>query len=259
MGGVEGRALGREAAALDADEAATVPPRPSTPAAPATARRHNAAVRQAILSARARQRPDAVGWPRWADNDERFRALRWFKQRLLATYHCDDCRRRSRVMRGIEKVIDQLERSLDGVPWHGASLCEILEGVSAREAAAHPVRGGHSIWELVYHVTAWVHAVHSRVQGRATEPEGEADWPSIRDTSENAWTVALEDLRRSQSELIATLKTLSDADLSASVPNRGYDRAHLLHGLTQHHAYHAGQMSLLKQAMQHQAKEAPSL
>jgi len=161
-------------------------------------------------------------------------------------------------MRGIEGVIDELERSLEGEPWHGASICEILEGVSAREAAAHPVAGGHSIWELVYHVTAWVRAAHSRVLGRATELEGEADWPAVRNTSENAWSVALEDLRRSQSELIATLKTLSDADLSASVPNRDYDRAYLLHGVTQHHAYHAGQMSLLKLAMRHEAREATS-
>src|SRR5678815_841892 len=161
-------------------------------------------------------------------------------------------------MRVIEGVIDEPERSLEGEPWHGASMSEILEGVSAREAAAHPVAGGHSIWELVFHVTAWVRAVHSRVQGKATEPEGESNWPSVRDTSEKAWTVALEDLRQSQSELIATLKTLSDADLSASVPSRDYDRAYLLHGLTQHNAYHAGQMSLLKVAMQHQAKEATS-
>ncbi len=162
-------------------------------------------------------------------------------------------------MRGMEGIIDQLHRSLEGDSWQGASIREILEGVNAREAAAHPVPGGHSIWELVYHLTAWVRAVHSRVLGKVSELEGEADWPPVRDTSENAWAAAFEDLRRSQSELIATLKTLRDFDLNAPVPNRGYDRAHLLHGLTQHHAYHAGQMSLLKRALQHQAKEATSL
>ena len=159
-------------------------------------------------------------------------------------------------MRGIEGIIDQLHRSVEGDSWQGASIREILEGVNAREAAAHPVRGGHSIWELVYHVTAWERAVHSRVLGKVTELEGEADWPPVRDTTEEAWTDAFEDLRRSQSELIATLKALSDVDLNAPVPNRDYDRAHLLHGLIQHHAYHAGQMSLLKRALKHQAKEA---
>lgn len=161
-------------------------------------------------------------------------------------------------MRGMEGIIDQLQRSLDGDPWHGASMREILEGVTAREAAAHPAPGGHSIWELVYHVTAWVRTVHSRVLGNISEPEGKADWPPVRDTSDDAWRAALEDLRRSQAELIATLTTLSDVDLNAPVPNRDYDRAYLLHGLAQHHAYHAGQMSLLKQALQHGADEATS-
>jgi hypothetical protein len=158
----------------------------------------------------------------------------------------------------MEGIVDQLHRSLEGDSWQGPSIREILEGVTVTEAAAHPVPAAHSIWELVYHVTAWVRAVHSRVLGRVSELEGEADWPPVRDISEDAWAAALEDLRRSQSELIATLGTLTDVHLSAPVPNRDYDRAHLLHGLTQHHAYHAGQMSLLKRALRHGAKEAAS-
>lgn len=162
-------------------------------------------------------------------------------------------------MRGIEGIVDQLHRSLEGDSWQGASIREILEGITAKEAAVHPVPGGHSIWELVYHLTAWVNAVHLRVLGKVSELDGEADWPPVRDMSENAWAAAFENLRRSQSGLIATLKTLSDVDLNAPVPNRDYDCAHLLHGLTQHHAYHAGQMLLLKRILQHQAKESTSL
>jgi uncharacterized damage-inducible protein DinB len=152
-------------------------------------------------------------------------------------------------MTALEAIIDDLQRSLDGAPWHGPSIREILDGVTATEAAAYPVAGGHSIWELVHHVTAWVRAVHSRVLGKAIELDGEADWPPVRHTSEKAWTAAVQDLRSAQADLIATLKTLSDRDLDGPVPNRDYDRAHLLRGLTQHHAYHAGQISLLKRAV----------
>jgi uncharacterized damage-inducible protein DinB len=81
------------------------------------------------------------------------------------------------------------------------------------------------------------------------ELDGETDWPPVRDTGERAWSAALDDLRRSQSELLATLRTLSDADLDAPVPGRDYNRGHLLRGLIQHHAYHGGQMSLLKRAV----------
>jgi hypothetical protein len=156
-------------------------------------------------------------------------------------------------MRGMAGIVDQLQRSLDGDSWQGASIREILEGVTAADAAAHPVPGGHSTWELVHHVTAWVQAVHARVRGNVCELEGEADWPPVCDTSEPAWKAAFADLRRSQSDLIATLGAMSDFVLNAPVPNRDYDRAHLLHGLAQHHAYHAGQMALLKRALQHGA------
>jgi uncharacterized damage-inducible protein DinB len=162
-------------------------------------------------------------------------------------------------MTEMEGIVDQLRRSLEGDSWHGPSVSEILDGVTAAQAAAHPVSGAHSIWELLHHVTAWVRAVHSRVLGSATELEGEADWPPVRDTGERAWTAALEDLRRAQADLIATLGTLHDVDLRGPVPNRDYDRAHLLHGLTQHHAYHAGQMSLLKRAAQHRATDATTV
>ena len=162
-------------------------------------------------------------------------------------------------MTGTKGIIDQLHRSVEGDSWQGQSIREILDGVNAREAAAHPVPGGHSIWELVHHVTAWVRAVHSRVLGKITELEGEADWPPVRETGEKAWAHAFEDLRRSLEELITTLESLSDADLNGPVPNRDYDRAHLLHGLAQHNAYHAGQMALLKRALQNREKEPTSL
>lgn len=125
-------------------------------------------------------------------------------------------------MRGMGGIVDQLHRSLEGDSWQGASIREVLEGVTVTEAAAHPVPGAHSMWELLYHVTAWVRAVHSRVLGRVSELEGEADWPPARDITENAWAAAFDYLRRSQSELIATLRTLSDVDLNAPVPNRDY-------------------------------------
>ena len=150
----------------------------------------------------------------------------------------------------LDRIVDDLKRAVDGDSWQGPAIREILAGMSAADAASYPVPGAHSIWELVYHVTAWVGAVHQRVLGRVCELSGESDWPAVRDSSERAWTEALDTLDATQAELFATLKKLTDRDLTGPVPNRGYDRAHLLHGLAHHHAYHAGQMALLKRAMQ---------
>jgi hypothetical protein len=49
----------------------------------------------------------------------------------------------------LQRLEDQLERALEGEAWHGPSVLEILEGVSAHQAAAHPIAGPHSIWELL--------------------------------------------------------------------------------------------------------------
>ena len=151
-------------------------------------------------------------------------------------------------MSKIDRIIDELTRALEHDPWYGPSIHDVIGDMNASQAAAHPVAGAHSIWELVHHVTAWLRAGRMRVTGRICELEGESDWPPVRDPSDKAWTAAREDLRRAQSELVATLKTLQDTDLAAITPNRDYDLEHLLDGLIQHHAYHTGQMVLLKKA-----------
>lgn len=52
----------------------------------------------------------------------------------------------------LQRLEEQLERALEGEAWHGPSVLEILEGVTAAQAAAHPIAGAHSIWELVLHL-----------------------------------------------------------------------------------------------------------
>ena len=153
-------------------------------------------------------------------------------------------------MTAIDRIVDELTRSLQGEPWHGPSMLDIIGGLNAAAASAHPVAGTHSIWEIVHHATAWVRAVHARVGGNICELEGDADWPPVREAGDEAWTAAVADLLAAQSELISTLRTLRMTDLASITPNRDYDIEHLLRGLIQHHAYHAGQMALLKRALQ---------
>jgi hypothetical protein len=62
-------------------------------------------------------------------------------------------------------IADQLRRAFDGGAWHGDSLFEILKGVTAAQAAARPIQGAHTIWELVLHIAAWDGAVLRRLGG----------------------------------------------------------------------------------------------
>ena len=55
-------------------------------------------------------------------------------------------------MTEIERIEDQLRRSIEGDAWHGPALNELLKDVTAEEAAAKPIPHAHSIWEILLHV-----------------------------------------------------------------------------------------------------------
>jgi uncharacterized damage-inducible protein DinB len=144
------------------------------------------------------------------------------------------------------RIADQLRRAFSGDAWHGDSVFEILEGVNAAQAATHPIKKAHSIWELVLHVAAWDGAVRRRLGGEALALSNEQNFPPVTDTSESAWGKALEHVRRVHDELVAAVSALPDSRLGEQVPGENHDIYQKLHGVVQHELYHAGQIALLK-------------
>jgi hypothetical protein len=90
------------------------------------------------------------------------------------------------------RLADQVRRAFDGDAWHGDSVLELLDGVDAKMAAAHPIKNAHSIWELVLHIAAWDGAVLERTGGSAVQLTGERNFPPVKDASERAWREAIE-------------------------------------------------------------------
>ncbi len=151
------------------------------------------------------------------------------------------------------RIADQLRRAFDGEAWHGDSLFEILEGVTAAQAAAHSIKGAHSIWELVLHITAWDGAVRSRLTGKAVQLEGADNFPPVKENSAAAWRQAVEQARRVHDDLVKAVAAFPDARLGEKVPGKDkepdyYNFYYMLHGVVQHELYHAGQIALLKKA-----------
>jgi uncharacterized damage-inducible protein DinB len=147
------------------------------------------------------------------------------------------------------RIADQLRRAFDGDAWHGDSVFEILDGVTATQAAARPINSAHTIWELVLHIAAWDGAALRRLGGAAVELSDAENFPPITDTSAAAWRKALAHLRRVHEELVSAVSTLTDARLSEIVPGKEgshYTFYYMLHGVAQHELYHAGQIALLK-------------
>jgi len=152
-------------------------------------------------------------------------------------------------MEEIKRIIDQLERAFEGNAWHGPSIRELLADVIADRAAAKPVAGGHSIWEIVLHMAAWEGAVRRRLEGERVELSPEEDWPPVMDTSEVAWRDALAGLEDGHMKLREVISQLTDSQLESVVVGKGYSVYFMLHGVIQHDLYHAGQIALLKRAM----------
>ena len=68
-------------------------------------------------------------------------------------------------MNEVHRINIQLKLAHQGGAWHGPSLQELLQGVTAAQAAQHPVEEAHSIWELVNHIAAWEAIVTQRLRG----------------------------------------------------------------------------------------------
>jgi uncharacterized damage-inducible protein DinB len=147
------------------------------------------------------------------------------------------------------RIADQLRRAFEGEAWHGDSVFEILEGVTAARAAARPIAGAHTIWELVLHIAAWDGAVLRRMGGIAVTLSDAENFPPVTDASEAAWRTALAQVRKVHEELIAAVAALPDSRLYDQVPGKEgthYTFYYMLHGVVQHELYHAGQIALLK-------------
>jgi uncharacterized damage-inducible protein DinB len=153
-------------------------------------------------------------------------------------------------MSEVKRIAGQLHASLTGPAWHGPSLLEILDGITADEARRRPVAAAHSMAEIVPHVTAWMSAAERRLAGESVELEGDADWPPVSDDFD--WSRAVQKLRDAAEALGVRIRTLSDSDLDA-IRVRSYGHEYsayvLLHGVVQHNLYHAGQLALLKKAV----------
>jgi len=147
-----------------------------------------------------------------------------------------------------------LAAAYDGAPWHGPSFRSLLDGWSAGDAAARPVAGAHSAWEIVLHVTAWMAAGAQRLDARTYVAPPE-DWPALPSPADaSAWAATLRALDDAYHALATRVGALTAIDLDGPIAGtpagaRGATVAGFVSELTQHLAYHGGQIALLRRAL----------
>ena len=151
----------------------------------------------------------------------------------------------------IERLELQLKQTFEGEAWHGSSVLELLQGVTPESAYAHPIAGAHSIWELVLHLAATYRLVLRRMQGDESPLTPDEDWPSVPSPTPSNWQDAIGSLRQLNGEIRRAVLGFSPARLDRPLTAKPASTAYTQFiGITQHDTYHAGQIALLKKALE---------
>ena len=154
-------------------------------------------------------------------------------------------------MTEIERILDQLKRAYEGNAWHGPSVRESLAGVTAAQAHARPLANAHSIWELIQHIAVWESVGRRRLEGdrAAIEISSPEDWPPADDTSETAWEQSKAALDRGHEALREAISRIREERLDEPILEGMSSVYVTVHGVIQHDLYHAGQIAMLKKAL----------
>lgn len=148
-----------------------------------------------------------------------------------------------------ERIRDLLYYTYQGGCWHGPGLKQNLEEITAEQATQRPIAEGHSIWELVRHVTAWINEAIRTLDGEtyATLP-AEQDWPPLSVDDIAAWESAKAILDSSMDALCDAVAEFDESKLDEAVPGQEFSYYWLLNGVVHHNTYHSGQVGILRKS-----------
>lgn len=140
----------------------------------------------------------------------------------------------------LQGVIKAVEDTYDGEAWHGPSIKKVLSEIPPEKCESR-IENGHSIIELVLHMAAWRGFVVRKLQGdQDFDITDETNFPKGKD-----WHQALEELEKSQDQLLKAIASFEKQKLQDQVPHRKYSFHKLLHGITHHDLYHLGQITMI--------------
>ena len=148
-----------------------------------------------------------------------------------------------------KRTLDLLDRAFTAEAWHGPSLLETVAGVSASLAAKRPLKGAHTIWELVNHIASWNEIVALRLAGETPKVTPEMNFPPMPKPTPLAWKQALRRLGRSEARFRDAVARFPALKLGRRRPGTTSTWNVLIHGQIQHQLYHAGQIAMLRRGL----------
>jgi hypothetical protein len=131
--------------------------------------------------------------------------------------------------------------------WYGADLKTAVGDVKAADAFKRPARGRHNIAEIALHQAFWAREVVKRLTGgepKGTFPLKGEDWFELNDGKPLSWKQVLATLDDSQQLLSDAVAAIAAGKTKS--PMSEAERFDTVIGISEHAAYHAGQIQLVK-------------
>ena len=155
----------------------------------------------------------------------------------------------SYAMKEVERIAKQIHLAYYYGFWGGGSIRDLFRSLTFSDAALHPIPGAHSAWEIALHLTIWNDIFRSRIEGEDSGYSYLTDWPAPAEATEANWTFTLNDLDYAYKSLLGAVRKLKMKGLYELVPGKKFTFYEMLHGISQHDYYHAGQVMMLKKAI----------
>lgn len=150
------------------------------------------------------------------------------------------------TMSYIQFLANATQQLYDGTPWLEVTFAEHMRRTDAAQAVQR-VNGSHCIWELVNHVVFWHQHVLRCMNNE--QPEQDGDLPDFylpeNHGTEN-WEAAKRRLQHSFEQMVAAIAAFPEEKLFIPFPGTDQLSIYYLHGVTEHDAYHLGQIVLLR-------------
>lgn len=139
----------------------------------------------------------------------------------------------------------------DQKPWTEITLTALLEDITPEMAAAHPVPGTNSIWQLVQHCLGWRQNVLLKLQGEVFTSPKDNYLSEPKDISAKAWSDLLIALRDNEKLWQSYLLNLAPEQLDKGYApaQNAFTQYEVIHGILHHDNYHFGQILILKKIL----------
>ena len=150
-----------------------------------------------------------------------------------------------------QSIIKNLENTLNGQPWFGRAVFEILKEVDETKVFTKPYETEHSLIELLYHMITWAAFTLKQMEKadkKKIEEIESRDWINI-DPSIHTWRTGLAELKIIHEKIIELLQSKNDDWLKEKVNFRKFNYRFMLNGLIQHNIYHLGQVAYVKKLL----------